>query len=115
MPCSSDLYQQGSQRNARASWDHGGTSQGEAADHLHIPRRSRSHSSQDIERLGYKTNFAIYDEGDQLGLIRKIISRISAKNEKLDPQLARTLISRARISIGNWLKSARQQFIGCGL
>jgi len=51
---------------------------------------------QDIERLGYKTNFAIYDEGDQLGLIRKIISRISAKNEKLDPQLARTLISRAK-------------------
>jgi DNA helicase II / ATP-dependent DNA helicase PcrA len=51
---------------------------------------------QDIERLGYKTNFAIYDEGDQLGLIRKIISRISAKNEKLDPQSARNLISRAK-------------------
>jgi len=51
---------------------------------------------QDIERLGYKTNFAIYDEGDQLGLVRKIISRISAKNEKLDPQLARNLISRAK-------------------
>jgi superfamily I DNA/RNA helicase len=51
---------------------------------------------QDIELLGYKTNFAIYDEGDQLGLIRKIISRISAKNEKLDPQLARNLISRAK-------------------
>jgi superfamily I DNA/RNA helicase len=51
---------------------------------------------QDIERLGYKTNFAIYDEGDQLGLIRKIISRISARNEKLDPQLARNLISRAK-------------------
>jgi len=51
---------------------------------------------QDIERLGYKTNFAIYDEGDQLGLIRKIISRISAKNEKLDAQLARNLISRAK-------------------
>jgi DNA helicase II / ATP-dependent DNA helicase PcrA len=51
---------------------------------------------QDIERLGYKTNFAIYDESDQLGLIRKIISRISSKNEKLDPQLARNLISRAK-------------------
>jgi DNA helicase-2/ATP-dependent DNA helicase PcrA len=51
---------------------------------------------QDIERLGYKTNFAIYDEGDQLGLIRKIVARISAKNEKLDPQLARNLISRAK-------------------
>jgi len=51
---------------------------------------------QDIERLGYKTNFAIYDEGDQLGLIRKIIARISAKNEKLDPNLAKNLISKAK-------------------
>jgi DNA helicase II / ATP-dependent DNA helicase PcrA len=51
---------------------------------------------QDIDRLGYKTNFAIYDEGDQLGLIRKIISRISARNEKLDPKLAKNLISRAK-------------------
>jgi DNA helicase II / ATP-dependent DNA helicase PcrA len=51
---------------------------------------------QDIERLGYKSNFAIYDEGDQLGLIRKIIARISAKNEKLDPNQAKNLISRAK-------------------
>ena len=26
---------------------------------------------QDIERLGYKKNFSIYDDGDQLGMIRK--------------------------------------------
>jgi DNA helicase-2/ATP-dependent DNA helicase PcrA len=51
---------------------------------------------QDIERLGYKSNFAIYDESDQMGLIRKIIARISAKNEKLDPNLAKNLISRAK-------------------
>src|SRR5260221_3626009 len=51
---------------------------------------------QDIDRLGYKSNFAIYDEGDQLGLIRKIIARISTKNEKLDPNLAKILISEAK-------------------
>ena len=28
-----------------------------------------------IERLGYKKNFSIYDEGDQIGLIKKIIPR----------------------------------------
>ena len=50
----------------------------------------------DIERLGYKSNFAIYDESDQLGLLRKIIARISAKNEKLDPAVAKNLISRAK-------------------
>jgi DNA helicase-2/ATP-dependent DNA helicase PcrA len=51
---------------------------------------------QDIENLGYKTNFSIYDESDQLGLIRKIIARLAAANEKLDPNLARSFISKAK-------------------
>ena len=40
----------------------------------------------DIERLGYKKNFSIFDEGDQMGLIKKIITRTAAKDEKLDPK-----------------------------
>ncbi|MBV8143221.1 MAG: UvrD-helicase domain-containing protein [Verrucomicrobia bacterium] len=51
---------------------------------------------QDIEKLGYKKNFSIYDESDQLGLIRKIITRLAAANEKLDPGLARSFISKAK-------------------
>ncbi|HYR59391.1 MAG TPA: UvrD-helicase domain-containing protein, partial [Chthoniobacteraceae bacterium] len=51
---------------------------------------------QDIERLGWKRNFSIYDEGDQLGLIRKIITRTAAKDEKLDPHAAKNLISKAK-------------------
>ncbi|HEY1478045.1 MAG TPA: UvrD-helicase domain-containing protein [Chthoniobacterales bacterium] len=51
---------------------------------------------QDIDKLGYKTNFSIYDEGDQLGLIRNIIPRLAAVSEKLDPQLARNFISKAK-------------------
>jgi superfamily I DNA/RNA helicase len=39
---------------------------------------------QDIEKLGYKKNFSIYDEGDTTGLIKKIITRTAAKDEKLD-------------------------------
>jgi DNA helicase-2/ATP-dependent DNA helicase PcrA len=50
----------------------------------------------DIEKLGYKTSFSIYDEGDQLGLIRKIIHRLAAPNEKLDPNAARNFISKAK-------------------
>ena len=50
----------------------------------------------DIEKLGYKKNFSIYDEGDQLGLIKKIITRTAAKDEKLDPNLAKNLISKAK-------------------
>ncbi len=51
-----------------------------------------------IDRLGYKNNFTIYDEGDQLGLIKKIITRTAARDEKLDPNLARALISRVKNS-----------------
>src|ERR1700722_8121094 len=40
---------------------------------------------QHIERLGYKRNFVIYDESEQLGAIKKILSHISAKGEKTDP------------------------------
>ena len=49
-----------------------------------------------IEHLGYKKNFSIYDEGDQLGLIKKIITRTAAPDEKLDPYLAKNLISKAK-------------------
>ncbi len=51
---------------------------------------------QDIEKLGYKTNFSIYDESDQLGLLRKIITRLAAAKEKLDPHNAKNFISQAK-------------------
>jgi DNA helicase II / ATP-dependent DNA helicase PcrA len=51
---------------------------------------------QDIEKLGYKRNFSIYDEGDQMGLIKKLITRLAAKDEKLDPNVAKNLISKAK-------------------
>jgi DNA helicase-2/ATP-dependent DNA helicase PcrA len=51
---------------------------------------------QDIEKLGYKTNFSIYDESDQLGLIRKIITRLTTVTEKLDPNQARSFISKTK-------------------
>lgn len=49
-----------------------------------------------IDRLGYKLNFTIYDDGDQSGLIKKIINRLSASDEKLDHNVARALISKAK-------------------
>lgn len=51
---------------------------------------------QDIEALGYKKNFSIYDEGDQLGLIKKIITRIAARDEKCDPHATKNAISKAK-------------------
>jgi len=49
-----------------------------------------------IDRLGYKSNFTIYDEGDQMGLIKKIINRTAAQDEKLDANQAKNLISKAK-------------------
>src|SRR6266702_5237473 len=51
---------------------------------------------QHIEKLGYKRNFVIYDESDQLGAVRKIMSQISAKGEKTDPGAILLLLSRIR-------------------
>lgn len=51
---------------------------------------------RDIERLGYKPNFSIYDDGDQQGLIKKIINRTAAKDESLDPNAAKAGISKAK-------------------
>jgi len=51
---------------------------------------------QHIERLGYKRNFVIYDESEQLGAVKKIMSRISAKGEETDPQVILGMLSRFR-------------------
>src|SRR5204863_9669418 len=37
---------------------------------------------QHIEKLGYKRNFVIYDESEQLAAVKKILSAISSKGEK---------------------------------
>ena len=39
---------------------------------------------QHIEKLGYKKNFVIYDESEQLAAVKKILSTISDKGEKTD-------------------------------
>jgi superfamily I DNA/RNA helicase len=49
---------------------------------------------QNIDRLGYKRNFVIYDESEQLGAIKKILANISAKGEKTDPAAILGLLSR---------------------
>jgi DNA helicase-2/ATP-dependent DNA helicase PcrA len=49
---------------------------------------------QHIEKLGYKRNFVIYDESEQLGAIKKILAQILAKGEKADPGVILSLLSR---------------------
>ncbi|MGD0410860.1 MAG: UvrD-helicase domain-containing protein [Verrucomicrobiota bacterium] len=47
-----------------------------------------------IERLGYKRNFVIYSESDQLGAVKKILSHISGQAAKADAGRVLSLLSR---------------------
>ncbi len=49
---------------------------------------------QHIEHLGYKRNFVIFDESEQLGAVKKILSQITAKGEKTDPGAVLGMLSR---------------------
>jgi superfamily I DNA/RNA helicase len=49
---------------------------------------------QHIEKLGYKRNFVIYDESEQLGAVKKILSSISAKGEKVDAGAVLAVLSK---------------------
>lgn len=51
---------------------------------------------QHIERLGYKKNFVIYSESEQLGAIKKALSQVTASGEKADPKLILAELSRAK-------------------
>jgi DNA helicase II / ATP-dependent DNA helicase PcrA len=49
-----------------------------------------------IERLGYKTNFVIYDDSEQLNVVKKILSHISARDEKKDAYAILAMLSRMK-------------------
>jgi superfamily I DNA/RNA helicase len=51
---------------------------------------------QHIERLGYKPNFVIYSESEQLSAIKKILSHLSGQGAKADPHALLALLSRFR-------------------
>ncbi|MGC8885792.1 MAG: ATP-dependent helicase [Verrucomicrobiia bacterium] len=53
-----------------------------------------------IEKLGYKKNFVIYDESEQLTVVKKILSEIATKNLKPDPKVVSSIISRIKNSGG---------------
>lgn len=51
---------------------------------------------RNIDRLGYKRNFGIYAGADQLGLVRKILTRIGGKDCSLDPKVALSMIGKSK-------------------
>ncbi len=79
-----------------------GSHRGEKAEKADGPAISTFHSlgvrilREHIEKLGYKKNFVIYDESEQLGAVKKLLSHISAKGEKTDPKEILSFLSRLK-------------------
>ncbi len=48
------------------------------------------------ERLGYKRNFVIYDQAEQLSTVKKILGRIASPGVKVDPGEVLAMLSRYR-------------------
>jgi superfamily I DNA/RNA helicase len=46
-----------------------------------------------IDKLGYKRNFVIYDETEQLSVVKKILAQISIKGEKVEPRAVLAQVS----------------------
>ncbi|MBL7154938.1 MAG: UvrD-helicase domain-containing protein [Candidatus Portnoybacteria bacterium] len=51
---------------------------------------------REIDKLGYQKNFIIYDETDQLSLVKKIIKDLQINPEQFKPRSAGEMISRAK-------------------
>jgi superfamily I DNA/RNA helicase len=49
---------------------------------------------QHIEKLGFKRNFVIYSESEQLAAIKKVLSHFSAKGDKVDAYQVLSVLSR---------------------
>lgn len=49
---------------------------------------------QHIEKLGYKRNFVIYSESEQLAAVKKVLSHFSAKGDKVDAGQVLSVLSR---------------------
>lgn len=49
---------------------------------------------QHIEKLGYKKNFVIYDEAEQIAAVKKILSHFSSKGEKVDAGAVLAMLSK---------------------
>ena len=68
---------------------------------------------RDIEKLGYKRQFAIYDEDDRLTLIKSILKELNLSDKEYPPRQVRAVISDAKnrmLTPAEWLKDAGDNF-----
>ncbi|MFM7200482.1 MAG: ATP-dependent helicase [Myxococcota bacterium] len=64
-----------------------------------------------IDHLGYSSNFVIYDDGDQLVMLKRVVEELGLSANTHDPRLFRTLIDRAKNRL-QWPKQVEVQTSG---
>jgi DNA helicase-2/ATP-dependent DNA helicase PcrA len=68
---------------------------------------------QEIEKVGYDKNFVIYDDKDQLALIKKIMKEVDVPEDRIKPKAVLGTISKAKsnlISAGEFVKEASSYY-----
>ncbi len=57
---------------------------------------------QDIDKLGYKTSFTIYDDADQLTLMKQILKQRKLQESRCNPRAVLHTISHAKNGLIDW-------------
>ena len=68
---------------------------------------------RDIEKLGYKRQFAIYDEDDRMSVIKAVLKELNLGDKEYPPKAVKATISDAKnrmLSPEEWLKDAGDDF-----
>ncbi len=68
---------------------------------------------RDIEKLGYKRQFAIYDEDDRMSVIKSVAKELQLSDKEYPPKQLRAVISDAKnrlLTPKEWLKESEGDF-----
>ena len=68
---------------------------------------------RDIEKLGYKRQFAIYDEDDRMSVIKAVLKELNLGDKEYPPKAVKAAISDAKnrmLSPDEWLRDAGDDF-----
>jgi len=68
---------------------------------------------RDIEKLGYQRSFSIYDDDDQMTLIKNIIKELNLNDKQYPPREIKSVISDAKnrlLTPAEWLSEAGENF-----
>lgn len=68
---------------------------------------------RDIEKLGYKREFVIYDEDDRMSVIRRVLKAMELGDKEFPPKAIKAAISDAKnrmLTPNEWLKDAGDNF-----